>query len=185
MRVWVQPVQGAQPGEIEVAEDVLGDQRWAEQQREMRGEDRHPQHACRQRARRQQHRHIAGGHDQRERLEAARGDAHVQTLQGPGQPARPAAATRRDVLRRLARSPRGEQEGAREHAEQTEQAERAQRARRARRSPRAGGRSPAGGSHRAPAGGQGGGRLHAFIVTALCHGAQQLIGIAWISAKSK
>jgi hypothetical protein len=33
-------MQGAQPSEVEVAEDILGDQRWAEQQRQVRGEDR-------------------------------------------------------------------------------------------------------------------------------------------------
>jgi len=70
MRVGVEPVQSAQPREIEVAEHILGDQRWPEQQHEMRGDDRHPQRAPGQGARGEQHRHVAGGHDQRERLEA-------------------------------------------------------------------------------------------------------------------
>jgi len=68
--VGVQSVQGAQPGEIEVAEHILGDQRWAEQQHEVRGDDRHPQCAPGQRACGEQHRHVARGQDQRERLEA-------------------------------------------------------------------------------------------------------------------
>jgi hypothetical protein len=40
-------MQSAQTGEIEVAEDILGDQRWAQQQHEVRGNDRHPQGAPR------------------------------------------------------------------------------------------------------------------------------------------
>ena len=166
VRVGVQPVQGAQPGEIEVAEHILGDQRGPEQQHEVRGDDRHPQGAPGQRARGEQHRHVARGHDQRERLEAVRADAHAEALEGAGQPARPAAAAGGDVLRWTARRARGEQEDAREHAEQAERAERAQRARRDRRSSRSGGAPPA---RRTAARGardcQGSGRLHALIVT--------------------
>ncbi len=44
VRVRIQPVQRAQAGEVEVAEDILGEQRGAEQQRHVRGEDRHPEH---------------------------------------------------------------------------------------------------------------------------------------------
>jgi hypothetical protein len=40
VRIGVQPVQGSQTGEIEVAKDVLGDQWWAKQQHEVRGDDR-------------------------------------------------------------------------------------------------------------------------------------------------
>jgi hypothetical protein len=43
VRVGVQPVQRAETGEIEVAEDVLGDQRRTEQQHQVGGDDRHPQ----------------------------------------------------------------------------------------------------------------------------------------------
>ncbi len=42
MGVGVQPVQSAQPGEIEIAEHILGDQRRPEQQHEMRSDDRDP-----------------------------------------------------------------------------------------------------------------------------------------------
>ena len=69
--IGVQPVHGAQPGEIEVAEHILGEQRWAKQQHEMRGDDRRPDGATGQRARGEQHRYVARGHDQRERLKAA------------------------------------------------------------------------------------------------------------------
>ncbi len=110
VRVGVHSVQGAQTGEIEVTEHILGDQRWAQQQHEMRGDDRHPQGASRYGARGEQHRQVARGHDQRERLEATRCYAHVQTLQGASQPVRPATAAGGDILRWTARRARGQQE---------------------------------------------------------------------------
>jgi len=116
VRVGVHSVQGAQTGEIEVAEHVLGDQRWAQQQHEMRGDDRHPQSAPRYGARGEQHSQVARGHDQRERLEATRCYAHVQALQGASQPVRPATAAGGDILRWTARRACGDEEYARKHA---------------------------------------------------------------------
>jgi hypothetical protein len=163
MRVWVQSVQRAETGEIEVAEDVLRDQRWAEQQHEVGGENRHRQHSPGQRAHGEQYRQIARGHDQRERLEAVRGDAHAEARERARDPVRPAAATGGNVLRGPARRVRREQEDAREHADQPERAEHAQRAR---SDPRAGrllytaGRSPGD-----PNAGYGGCSLYGLIVT--------------------
>ena len=166
VRVRVQPVQGAQPGEIEVAEDILGDQRRPEQQHEVRGDDRRPQRAPGQRARGEQDRHVARGHDQRKRLEARRAEAHTEAPQWAGQPARPAAAARGDVLRWAARRACREQQDAREHAEQTERPEHAQRTDRGRRCSRPGGARAAGRTSRGARGFcQGSGRLHAPIVT--------------------
>ncbi len=128
MRVWVQPVQRAQAGEVEIAEDVLGEQRGTEQQGEVRGEDRHPQRAPGQRADGEQDCRVARGHDQDERLEAVRAETDVETGEGTSQPARPASAAGGDILRGRARGPRGEQQDGREHAEQAERAEPAQAA---------------------------------------------------------
>jgi len=91
-------VQGAQTGEIEVAKDVLGDQWWAKQQHEVRGDDRARQRSHGQRARGEQHRQVARAHDQYQRLEAIRGDGNAKTLKGSSHPARPAATTGRYVL---------------------------------------------------------------------------------------
>lgn len=124
--VRVVPVQRAQPCEAHVAEHVLGDQRGAEQQDRMRGEDRRDDRAHRQSARGKQHDQVARAHDQREGLEAARVDAHVQTLQGAGEPARPTAAATRHVLRRFARRSGARQEDRREQAEQAERSERSE-----------------------------------------------------------
>ena len=109
VRVRVHPVQGAQAGEIEVAEDVLGDQRRAQQQREVRGDDRHPYHPSWKRAHGEQHGQIARGHDQRERLEAVGAEAHAEAREGAGQPAGPAPAASGDILRRAARSAGGDE----------------------------------------------------------------------------
>jgi hypothetical protein len=164
--VGVESVQGAQSGEIEIPEDVLGDQRRAEQQHEVRGDDRQRQGPTGQRARGKQHCHVARGHDQRERLEAVWRDAHAETLKGARHPPRPAAAACRDVLRGPARRARGNQEYAREHAEQAERAKRAQRAHRDRRFAGAGRWAGAGpGSHAGPNSRQRCGCLHALIVT--------------------
>ncbi len=130
VRVGVQAVQDAQAGEAEVAEHVLGDQRRAQQQHEVRGDDRRPQHPSGQRARGEQHRHVARDHDQRERLEAIRGDAHAEALEGAGQPTRPAAAAGGHVQRGARRRAGGDQKDGAQHAQQPERAERAQSAHR-------------------------------------------------------
>jgi hypothetical protein len=72
VRVRVQSVQRAEPGEADVAEDVLGDQRRPEQQDRVREHNRDPQRAQRHRARAHEDRDIAGAHHQRQRLKAAR-----------------------------------------------------------------------------------------------------------------
>jgi hypothetical protein len=98
VRIGVQPVQGAQTGEVEIAKDILGDQWRAKQQHEVRGDDRARQRSHGQRARGEQHRQVARAHDQYQRLEAIRGDTHTKALKGARHPARPAATTGRDVL---------------------------------------------------------------------------------------
>jgi hypothetical protein len=166
VRVWVKPVQGAQPSEIEITKDILGDQWRPEQQHEVGGDDRRPQRAPGERACGEQYRHVARGHDQRERLKARRAEPHAEAPQRAGQPARPAAAARGHVLGWAARRTCREQEDAREQAEQTECAERAQRARGGRRCSRPGGARTAGRTSRRARGAcQGNGLLHALIVT--------------------
>jgi hypothetical protein len=109
VRVRVHPVQGAQASEVEVAEDVLGDQRRTDQQREVRGDDRRPEHPSRQCAHGEQHGQIARGHDQRQRLKAVRAEAHAEARERARQPAWPASATRGNILRGAARGARGDE----------------------------------------------------------------------------
>jgi hypothetical protein len=71
VRVRVEAVQRAEPGEADVAEHVLGEQRRPEQQDHVRGEDRRGDRAERQRPRAEQHERVARAHDQRQRLEPA------------------------------------------------------------------------------------------------------------------
>lgn len=166
MRVRVHSVQSAQAGEIEVAEDVLGDQWRSDQQRQVRGDDRHPEHSPPQRAHGQQHCQVARGHDQRERLEAVGVEAHTETREGASQPAWPAPAAGRDILRWTARGARGDEQDAREHTEQAEHAEHVQERCRDGSIPRADSAPRAGGCACAPRETcQGGARLHALIVT--------------------
>jgi len=98
VRIRVHPLQGAEAGEVEIAEDVLGDQRRPDQQREVRGDDRRPDHPTGQHAHGEQHRQIARGHDQRERLEVAGAEAHAEPRERASQPAWPAPAARGNVL---------------------------------------------------------------------------------------
>ena len=124
VRVGVQAVQGTEPREADVAEDVLRDQRGSEQQDHVGGEDRRPDRAERKRAGGEEHAQVAGAHDQAERLKAARADAHAEPFERAGQPPDPAAAARGHVLRRLAGSARGRQEGRHDDPEQAERPER-------------------------------------------------------------
>jgi hypothetical protein len=125
VRVRVQSVQRAEAGEAEVAEHVLGDQWRAQQQNRVCGEDRGDQRAHRQRACERQHQQIARAHDQRQRLKATGADAHAQAVQGAGQPAGPAAAAARHVLRRFTGGPGDRQEGRNDDPQQPEQGQRA------------------------------------------------------------
>jgi hypothetical protein len=141
VRVGVEAVQRTEPGEADVAEHVLRDQRRTEQQDRVRERDRDPQPAQRDRARAQQHEHIARAHQQRQRLKRARAEGvYVQVAERPRQPWRPAAAARGHVLRRLRRGCRRGQKHRDDDAEHPEHPDRAGQARaigagRARRSP--------------------------------------------------
>jgi hypothetical protein len=135
MRVGVKAMQGTQAGEAQIAEDVLGDQRRAQEQDDVRRHDRRHERTRGQRPGSEQHEQIARAHDQHERLEAAFGDAHAQILQRTCHPARPAAVAARHILRGRGGDAGGQQEDRRQHPEQ---AERTQCPRHARLSWRAG-----------------------------------------------
>jgi hypothetical protein len=123
VRVRVEPVQGADAREREIAEDVLGDQRRAEQQRDVREHDRDRDRGQRQRARDGEHEQVARAQRQHQQLEAAARDADAETLQRPGQPPGPAADTSGHVLRRALGCAGGDQENSDRDAEQSERAE--------------------------------------------------------------
>jgi hypothetical protein len=124
VRVRIEAVQRAQAREAEIAEDVLGDQRRPQQQDHVRGEHRRDERAQRQGAGERQREQVAGAHDQRERLKAARADAHAQALQRSGQPRRPPAAAPGHVLRGFAGGACGDQEDGYDNARKPEQAQR-------------------------------------------------------------
>ncbi len=128
VRVGVKAVQRSQAGEVQVAEDVLGDQRRPEQQNRVCRRDRGDDRPEGQRARREQHRQIARAHQQHQRLKARRADAHPEALQGAGHPVRPASAAPRNVRRGPRRGTGGDQEHASDHPEQAECAQRAKSA---------------------------------------------------------
>ncbi len=123
-------MQRAQVREVDVAEHVLGNQRRAEQQDRVGHDDREGQRPQRQRAGTEQHRHIAPCHHERERLEAGWVDAQAESLKGPGQPVRPAAAARGDIQRGGVRRAGRHAEDADEHREQAERAKDTERNRR-------------------------------------------------------
>jgi hypothetical protein len=125
VRVGVKAVQRSQPRKAQVAEDILGDQRRAQQQDRVRGEHRRDQRAHRQRAREAEHQQVARAHDQRQRLKGARAEGQAQALQRTRQPARPTAASRGHVLRRFAGRARDRQEDRRDDAQQADRADRA------------------------------------------------------------
>jgi hypothetical protein len=100
VRVRVESVQRAEAGEGEVAEDVLGDQRWAEQKDQVGQHDPRRQDPDRQRAGGQQHDQVAAADDQHQGLEAGAAEMRADPPQRPGQPSRPAAAVGGDVPRR-------------------------------------------------------------------------------------
>jgi processive 1,2-diacylglycerol beta-glucosyltransferase len=128
MRVRIQSVQGAQPGEAQIAEHVLGDQRWAEEENQVRGHDRGDEHPWRQPPRGEQHRQVATAHDQHQGLEAATGETPAQVPERARHPARPAAAACGDVLRGSSGRTRRQEQDGRENAEQPEHSERPQAA---------------------------------------------------------
>jgi hypothetical protein len=124
VRVRVEPVQGPDAGEREVAEHVLGDQRRPEQQRDVGEDDRRREDADREQAREPEHEQVARAHQQHQRLEAGARKPDAETPQRPRQPVGPAADAGRDVLRRAPSSTGREQERAREDAEQAERPKR-------------------------------------------------------------
>ena len=138
VRIGVEPVQGSQARERQIAEDVLGDQRRPERHDRVRQHDRSGKRRKRQPPSDQQHEQIARAHDQDERLKAPGGEADPQASQRSRQPRRPAAAARRHVPRRLRGGTRAHQERANDDPEQPE---RPQRARERRRRARAHGRA--------------------------------------------
>ena len=129
VRVRVQAVQRPHASEVQVAEHILGDQRWAQEQDHVRRHDRRDDRSQGERPRCQQDRHVARAHDQRQGLEAGARNAHAEAFQGPGQPARPAACVRRNVLRGSARATSGEQQDGRHDANQAKRAQRTRSAR--------------------------------------------------------
>jgi hypothetical protein len=131
VRVRVEPVQRAEPGKADVAKDVLREQRRSEQQDHVRGDDRRGDRPEWERLRGEQHERIARAHDQHQRLESPRAEAHAETLERAREPARPAARAGGHVLRRFAGDAGARQEHGHDDAEQPEQTERADRAGRA------------------------------------------------------
>ncbi len=125
VRVRVQPMQRAHAREGHVAEHVLGDQWRAQRHGHVRQRDPRQQRTHAQRARGHEDQQIAGAHDQHVGLEAVAAQAHVQALQRASQPAGPAPAARRHVLRRACGRARAQQKRARQHAEQAHGANRA------------------------------------------------------------
>jgi hypothetical protein len=113
-RVRIEPVQHAHARETDVAEHVLRQQRWAEEERDVRGDDREPDRRHRQRARSEQHEQVAPAHHERECLEGIRADRAAEPEQRAREPSRPAADARGDVLGRFTGGGAREQERARD-----------------------------------------------------------------------
>ncbi len=130
VRVGIEAVQGAQAGEREVAEDVLGDQRRPQEQDQVGDHDAGRDRAHRQRSSAHEHEHVARAHQQHECLEAVLAQRGSDALQRAGQPAGPAATARGHEFRWFGRGVGAQQQDGRDHAEQPERAEGAQRRRR-------------------------------------------------------
>ncbi len=127
VRVGVEPVQDAQAREGEVAEDVLGDQRWAQQDDHARERDRGAERERPERAGAEQYEQVARAHDQDQRLEASTGETEAEPAQRPRQPRRPASAARGHVLRGARCGACAEEEERHEDAAEPERSECAQR----------------------------------------------------------
>jgi hypothetical protein len=118
MRVRVQPVQRAHARKRQIAEHILREQRWPQQQDHVRQHDRPRERRNRQSLRRQQHEHVARAHDQHQRLEGASAHTHVEAPQWPCQPPRPAAAAARHIRRGCRCRTRAHQEYRHQDAQQ-------------------------------------------------------------------
>jgi hypothetical protein len=116
--VGVQPVQHAQASKLEVAEDVLGDERRTEQQQQVGRQDRKRDRLAGQGAGGEQRGNVAGAHHERQHLEARRADAKPEPVQRAAQPARPAADASRDIGRGATRGAGHHAKDAHDDAEQ-------------------------------------------------------------------
>jgi hypothetical protein len=125
MRVGVKAMQHTQPRKRQVAEHVLGEQWWSQQQHHVHRHDCRGDRPAREHPRGEQHCHIARAHRERQRLEAARADPKPEAVQRPIQPRRPAAAATRHVLRGGARRPGGYREHARDRTHEPGDSQRA------------------------------------------------------------
>jgi hypothetical protein len=125
--VGVEAMQRAHAPEGQIPKDVLGDQRWPEQQDQMCNQDRPDQRPARQRARRQQHEEIARAHHEHKCLEARAREAHVEAFERTRQPTGPTSDARGHVLRWCSRSPGADQEGRCEDPQQPKATKRAER----------------------------------------------------------
>ncbi len=112
VRVGIQSVQHTQASKLEVAEDVLGDEWRAEQQKHVGRQDRKRDRLAGQDAGAKQRGNVACAHQKRQHLEARGVDANPESVQRPAQPARPAPDARRDIGR-------GTASGAGRHSERT------------------------------------------------------------------
>jgi hypothetical protein len=131
--VGVESVQHTQSGELEVAEDILGDQRWSEQQRQVRGNDPRSDRPPGEDAGRGKRRGVSGAQEQRPNLEARRADTQPKAVQGSVQPARPTSDARRHILCGLAGGAGHHTKQTRHDRHQPGHPQRAQRRRRAHR----------------------------------------------------
>ncbi len=125
--VGVQPVDRSHASEGEVAEDVLGEERRAEEEDRVGEHDRPREHPHRDRPGPRQQEGVASTDEQREDLEAGVREGDVEAREGARQPRRPAPAAGRDELIRRRGGARGDEEGAREDRPQAEQGRRPQR----------------------------------------------------------
>jgi hypothetical protein len=103
--IGVQAVQRPEAREAQVAEHVLGDQRRPKQQSQARERDGRCDRPPGERSSSRQRQGVAAAHDQRQQLKTVgfEADAETEAVQRPGQPARPAAASTRDVTGRVFR----------------------------------------------------------------------------------
>ena len=99
--VWVQTVERAHAGEGQIAEDIAGDERRAEQEQQVGEEDGGCDRAHGQAASAGEHEQVAGAHGEREGLKATSPEPAPEAVEGAARtsPARP--------RRMLARTPSG------------------------------------------------------------------------------
>jgi hypothetical protein len=79
--IGVQAVQGSKARKREVAEHVLGDQRWPEQEQRIGERDRERNRPAREHPRGKQHDRVARAHDERQHLEARGSNSQPEWVQ--------------------------------------------------------------------------------------------------------